>query len=229
MANMTATTDEQNHAAEVIQRNYRGKMYGWMSKNRARASSTAAREKWKKSRTIRRSSLISISSSSSASESDAEAEHYVNEDLDKAKGISKIRYVSAATILNHLLRSSVKPNTWIFTRRRVKHGVAHIKEAEEKVVHPEEHARKVEEQMDQSQSAQRERELLAQEAEQREAEKKQASLSRRIWRRLSRGGTEKDKVRGTARESTGAKQKRKKWLSKPGEDVEDGIAPTGSR
>lgn len=24
MANMTATTDEQNHAAEVIQRNYRG-------------------------------------------------------------------------------------------------------------------------------------------------------------------------------------------------------------
>ncbi|KAF5849527.1 hypothetical protein GGP41_005009 [Bipolaris sorokiniana] len=274
------------------------------------------------SRTIRRSSLISISSSSSASESDAEAEHYVNEDLDKAKGISKIRYVSAATILNHLLRSSVKPNTWIFvadtsfrlyigikqsgafqhssflhgarisaaglikvkdgqlrrlsplsghyrpptenfrvfvhslkengvdmsrvsisrsyallvgleayvkTRRKVKHGVAHMKEAEEKVVHPEEHARKVEEQMDKSQSAQRERQLLAQEAERKEAEKKQESLSRRIWKRLSRGGSEKDDVRVTAKESTGAKQKRKKWLSKPGEDVEDGIAPTGSR
>lgn len=66
------------------------------------------------SQTIRRSSLISLSSSSSLSESDAEAEHYVNEDLDKAKGISKLKHVSAATILNHLLRSSVKPNSWIF-------------------------------------------------------------------------------------------------------------------
>lgn len=118
---------------------------------------------------------------------------------------------------------------YVKTRRKVKHGVAHIKEAEEKVVHPEEHARKVEEKMDKSQSAQRERQLLAQEAEKREAEKKQASLSRRIWKRFSRSGTEKDDVRVTAKENAGAKQKRKKWLSKPGEDVEDGIAPTGSR
>lgn len=66
------------------------------------------------SQTIRRSSLISLSSSSSASVSDAEAEHYVNEDLERAKGFSKIKHVSAATILNHLLRSSVKPNSWIF-------------------------------------------------------------------------------------------------------------------
>jgi len=72
------------------------------------------------SKTMRRSSMISLSSSSSISESDAEAEeaeHYVNEDLDKAKGISKLKHVSAATILNHLLRSSVKPNSWIFVRR----------------------------------------------------------------------------------------------------------------
>lgn len=66
------------------------------------------------SQTIRRSSLISVSSGSSISESDAEAEHYTNQDLDKAKGISKLKHVSAATILNHLLRSSVKPNSWIF-------------------------------------------------------------------------------------------------------------------
>ena len=59
------------------------------------------------SKTLRRSSMISVSSSSSISESDAEAEHYVNEDLDKAKGISKLKHVSAANILNHLLRSSV--------------------------------------------------------------------------------------------------------------------------
>jgi hypothetical protein len=291
------------------------------------------------SQMIRRSSLISVSSSSSSA-SDAEAEHYVNEDLDKAKGISKIKHVSAATILNHLLRSSVKPNTWIFvsfgitlaipstaltscqvadtsfrlyigikqsgafqhssflhgarisaaglikvkdgqlrrlsplsghyrpptenfrafvhslkengvdmshvsisrsyavlvgleayvkTRRKVKKGVAHVKEAEEKMVHPEEYARKVEEQMDKSESAQKERQILAQEAEKKEAEKKRASLSRRIWNRLSRGGGEKDDLTVTVKESESAKHKRKKWLSKPGEDVEDGIAPTGSR
>jgi hypothetical protein len=68
------------------------------------------------SKNIQRSSMISLSSSSSISESDAEAEHYVNEDLDKAKGLSKLKHVSAATILNHLLRSSVKPNSWIFVR-----------------------------------------------------------------------------------------------------------------
>jgi hypothetical protein len=69
----------------------------------------------------RRSSSISSSpsssSSSSAEHSDVEGEHYVNEDLDKAKGISKLKHVSAATILNHLLRSSVKPNSWIFVGR----------------------------------------------------------------------------------------------------------------
>lgn len=62
----------------------------------------------------RRSSLYSISSDSGSEHSDVEGEHYVNEDLKSAKGVSKIKYVSAATILNHLLRSSVKPNSWIF-------------------------------------------------------------------------------------------------------------------
>ena len=69
------------------------------------------------SKTIQRGSLSSISSSSSQ-DSDVEAEHYVNEDLDRAKGLSKIKHVSAATILNHLLRSSVKPNSWIFVSDR---------------------------------------------------------------------------------------------------------------
>lgn len=64
------------------------------------------------SRSLQRHSISSFSSGSTNSE--VEAEHYVNEDLDKAKGISKVKYVSAATILNHLLRGSVKPNSWIF-------------------------------------------------------------------------------------------------------------------
>jgi hypothetical protein len=74
------------------------------------------------SRNIRRSSMISLSSSSSISQSDAEAEHYTNEDLDQAKGISKLKHVSAATIFNHMLRSSVKPNSWIFVCLAPFHG-----------------------------------------------------------------------------------------------------------
>jgi hypothetical protein len=61
------------------------------------------------------SSDSSLSDSTAHGEhSDIEGEHYVNEDLQHAKGLSKIKHVSAATILNHLLRGSVKPNSWIF-------------------------------------------------------------------------------------------------------------------
>jgi hypothetical protein len=56
----------------------------------------------------------SSSDSSSAEHSSVEGDHYVNHDLDRAKGMSKIKHVSAATILNHLLRRSVKPNSWLF-------------------------------------------------------------------------------------------------------------------
>jgi hypothetical protein len=45
---------------------------------------------------------------------DTEAQHYVNHDLRAARGVKKLKYVSAATILNHLLQKSVKPNSWIF-------------------------------------------------------------------------------------------------------------------
>jgi hypothetical protein len=62
----------------------------------------------------RSSSTDSSSSASSAEHSNVEGEHYVNHDLKQSKGLAKIKYVSAATVLNHLLRSSVKPNSWIF-------------------------------------------------------------------------------------------------------------------
>lgn len=62
------------------------------------------------------SSSSSSSSSDSGEHSDVEGAHYVNEDLDNAKGLSKLKHVSAAAVLNHLLRSSVKPNSWIFVR-----------------------------------------------------------------------------------------------------------------
>lgn len=68
-----------------------------------------------------RESLCSGSSSSPSSlfsrgsgSVDPAGEHYVNHDMERARGIKKIRHVSAAAILNQLLRGSVKPNSWIF-------------------------------------------------------------------------------------------------------------------
>ncbi|KAJ8113107.1 hypothetical protein OPT61_g4689 [Boeremia exigua] len=266
------------------------------------------------------STSSSSSSSSSAEHSDVEGEHYVNEDLDRAKGIKKIKHVSAATILNHLLRSSVKPNSWIFvadtsfrlyigikqsgafqhssflhgarisaaglvrikdgqlrrlsplsghyrpptknfrafvhnmqdngidmsrvsisrsyavlvgleayvkTRRKVKKGVGAVKDVETKVVHPEVYEKKIEEQKDNSKSAQRERQLLADQAAKEEAERKEKSWKRRIWKKISRGGEKED---DTARQNEKAlEHRRKKVLSRSGQDVESAIAPSGKR
>ncbi|KAJ4319418.1 hypothetical protein N0V94_003922 [Neodidymelliopsis sp. IMI 364377] len=272
----------------------------------------------------RRSSSISSSpsssSSSSAEHSDVEGEHYVNEDLDKAKGISKLKHVSAATILNHLLRSSVKPNSWIFvadtsfrlyigikqsgafqhssflhgarisaaglvrikdgqlrrlsplsghyrpptknfrafvhsmqddgvdmsrvsisrsyavlvgleayvkTRRRVKKSVGAVKDAETKIVHPELYEQRVEEQKDNSKSAQRERALLADQAKQQ----KEKSWKRRLWKRVSlRSGGSSEKRDDAAKEREKVDEaRRNKVLSKEGQDVESGIPPQGRR
>ncbi|KAH0562457.1 hypothetical protein GP486_002849 [Trichoglossum hirsutum] len=62
------------------------------------------------------SSSPSSSSSSSPSDSDHSAKRnpYANEELSQAKGLNKVRQVSAATIFNRLLRKTVKRNTWIF-------------------------------------------------------------------------------------------------------------------
>ncbi|KAI9758011.1 MAG: hypothetical protein M4579_003247 [Chaenotheca gracillima] len=59
------------------------------------------------------SSSSSDTTSSDSAESDR-ADRYVNQNLKEAKGPKKITQVSAATVLNHLLRKSVKKNTWIF-------------------------------------------------------------------------------------------------------------------
>jgi hypothetical protein len=289
------------------------------------------------SKNLRRSSMSSMSSDSGSEHSDVEGEHYVNEDLNQAKGMSKLKYVSAATVLNHLLRGSVKPNSWIFvsspvwyrylvtylsqvadtsfrlyigikqsgafqhssflhgarisaaglikikdgqlrrlsplsghyrpptknfrafvhslqdtgvdmsrvsisrsyavlvgleayvkTRRKFKNGVSHVKETETKIVHPEEHQRKKEEEMDKSKSAERERQILAHKAAKEEAEKKEQSWRRRVWKRLSithsGGNDESSKKREDAKE-----QKKSKWLSKTGQDVESAIPPGGTR
>jgi hypothetical protein len=65
------------------------------------------------SRTLSRSSTSSSSSADSEAEEER-AEKYASPEFDNAKGMKKIKHVSAATIFNKLLRSSVKKNTWIF-------------------------------------------------------------------------------------------------------------------
>jgi hypothetical protein len=95
-------------------------------------------------------------------------------------------------------------------------------------MHPDEHQKKVEEQIDNSKSAQRERQLLADQAEKEEAERKEKSWKRRIMRKLTLNGGEKDK--STTKEKQDAdKHRRKKVLSRPGLDVESGIPPGGKR
>lgn len=115
---------------------------------------------------------------------------------------------------------------YVKTRRKVKKGVGAVKDAETKVVHPEVYEKKVEEQKDNSKSAQRERQLLADRAEKEEAERKERSWKRRIWKRISGGG--KEDV--AAREKEQAKmERREKVLSRSGQDVESGIPPDGRR
>jgi hypothetical protein len=57
------------------------------------------------------------STSSSSDDTDNEsvrAIKYATPQFDNAKGVKKVKHVSAATIFNKLLRGSVKKNTWIF-------------------------------------------------------------------------------------------------------------------
>ncbi|KAI9784802.1 MAG: hypothetical protein M1839_001532 [Geoglossum umbratile] len=83
------------------------------------ARGTAAREHARVSSTISSSSFSSSSASSPTSNfmdksTSNEGDHYVNEELRQAKGFQKVKHVSAATILNNLLRKTVRRNTWIF-------------------------------------------------------------------------------------------------------------------
>ncbi|GAD94152.1 IQ calmodulin-binding motif protein [Paecilomyces variotii No. 5] len=60
----------------------------------------------------------SSSSSNSDEESDSSSEevnHYLNHDLNEAKGVKKLAYVSPAVIFNHLMKKSLKKkDKWIF-------------------------------------------------------------------------------------------------------------------
>jgi hypothetical protein len=120
---------------------------------------------------------------------------------------------------------------YVKTRRKVKNGAEHVKNAETRIMHPEEYEKMKEEKIDKSKSAEKERQILAQTAEKEEAQRKERSWKHRMWKRISGSGKE-ETPNGelTPKELEKAKdQKRKKWLSKSGLDVESGIPPDGKR
>lgn len=74
---------------------------------------------------LQHDSTSSLSSSEESDDDDAHPHHhhentsdrqakYATPELDSAKGVKKVKHVSASTIFNKLLRSSVKKNTWIY-------------------------------------------------------------------------------------------------------------------
>ena len=115
---------------------------------------------------------------------------------------------------------------YVKTRRKVKKSIGAVKDAETKVVHPEVYKKKIEEQQDNSESARRERQLLADQAAKEEAERKEKSWKRRIWKRITRTGEKND---AAVREKEHAKEQKKGLSSQPGQDVESGIPPNGTR
>lgn len=56
----------------------------------------------------------SSTSERSGSHESARAGKYANPELDGTQGMKKVKHVSASTIFNKLLRSTMKKNTWIF-------------------------------------------------------------------------------------------------------------------
>lgn len=63
---------------------------------------------------IRASTSSEDTSTSGSDDAEERGDRYVNKDLQTIKGPRKIVHVSPATILNQLLRTSVRKNTWIF-------------------------------------------------------------------------------------------------------------------
>lgn len=113
---------------------------------------------------------------------------------------------------------------YVKTRKKFKHGIEHMSNAETKIMHPEEYKQKLEQEKDKSKSAERERQLLAENAEKAETERKEKSWRRRIWRKLRHGPISSKNELEKA-----SKDRHEKILSRSGQDVESGIPPAGRR
>lgn len=111
--------------------------------------------------------------------------------------------------------------TYVKTRRKAKSGVHHARNAEAKLMRPEEYEKQKEAEKDKSKSAEQERRILAAKAAREEAERKEKSWKHRVWTRIrQRAGSIRDES---------SQKRHEKRLSKPGQDPESGIPPAGKR
>lgn len=111
---------------------------------------------------------------------------------------------------------------YVKTRKKIKHGVEHVADAENKILHPEEHKKKEEAAKDKSRSAEKERQILAENAEKAQAVRKEQSWKRKLWKKIRSGSV-------SPKDESRHKEKHKGVISKPGLDVESGIPPNGKR
>ena len=109
---------------------------------------------------------------------------------------------------------------YVKTRRKLKHGAEHASNGKERVLHPEELAKRKEQEKDKSKSAERERQILAEASAKEEERKRSNSLRLRILRKLGVGGAASAPKRERAKKSRGEASSR---------DVESGIPPDGTR
>jgi hypothetical protein len=84
---------------------------------------------WSSKEANTRPLTASTEESASTDWDDVEGHHYVNEELQKAKGFRKFTKVSPSVILNQLLIKTVKPNTWIFVADTTFHLYVGIKKS----------------------------------------------------------------------------------------------------
>ncbi|KAH0385791.1 hypothetical protein KCU92_g3274, partial [Aureobasidium melanogenum] len=150
-----------------------------------------------------------LPASLSGSESDSDisvgssedASRYVNQELHDAKGLSKLKHLSANTIMNDLLRLReagvdmsrvsisrayavlVGLEGYLGAKRSLKQGEQKIKD----VINPEEARQREEAKKDKSKSAQKEREILEAQAKKDEEAKRQSSITDRLKSKLHIG------------------------------------------
>jgi hypothetical protein len=84
---------------------------------------------------------------------------------------------------------------YVRTRKKIKHGLQHVHEKEEEILHPEETKKKREDALDHSKSAVRERQVLTAEAARVEEEKENLGLFGRMLKKL-KFESKKDKGKG---------------------------------
>lgn len=106
-------------------------------------------------------------------------------------------------------------------RKKVKTGVQHVSEQKDRMVHPEQVKIKEEEEMDKSESAAKERELMAEKAKKDEETRREKSFRVRFKRKLGLGDDRAEKQAS----SVGKPPE----LGVPGQDAESGIPPEGER